>query len=96
ESLINSLSNMWIGKMRLYDNIARFDRNLNGKPSHARVRVANHVHVSPKVISKADIASSYVNVTRGFTQSESKIPNSAHIDVGVPLIILSQDKPNDF
>nr|GEV50934.1 hypothetical protein [Tanacetum cinerariifolium] len=96
ESLINSLSNMWIGKMRLYANITRFDRKLDGKPSHARVHVANPIHVSSKVTPKVDMASSYVIFARGSTQCESKIPNSAQVDVRVPSIILSQDKSNDF
>ena len=34
KSLIDSLSNVWIGKLRLHANVARFDRNSIVKPSH--------------------------------------------------------------
>nr|GEU52221.1 hypothetical protein [Tanacetum cinerariifolium] len=33
--LIDSLSDVWIGKLRLHANVARFDRNVVSKPSHA-------------------------------------------------------------
>nr|GEY33865.1 hypothetical protein [Tanacetum cinerariifolium] len=98
ESLINLLSNVWIGKLQLYANVARFDRKLDGKPPHARVQVVKHAHASPKITPKTKMASSYVNVARGSSNCESKTPNTVHEGAGtnMPLIILSQDKPNDF
>ncbi|GJZ22397.1 reverse transcriptase domain, reverse transcriptase zinc-binding domain protein [Tanacetum coccineum] len=38
-TLIDSLSKVWIGKLRLHANVARFDRNAVGKTSHAGVKV---------------------------------------------------------
>nr|GEX15700.1 RNA-directed DNA polymerase, eukaryota, reverse transcriptase zinc-binding domain protein [Tanacetum cinerariifolium] len=35
KTLIDSLSYVWIGKLRLHANVARFDRNVVSKPSHA-------------------------------------------------------------
>nr|GEZ61331.1 RNA-directed DNA polymerase, eukaryota [Tanacetum cinerariifolium] len=48
DSLINSLSSIWIGKLRLYANVARFNRRSYGKPSHARAQVGKPTHASPK------------------------------------------------
>ncbi|GJV99435.1 RNA-directed DNA polymerase, eukaryota, nucleotide-binding alpha-beta plait domain protein [Tanacetum coccineum] len=41
ETLINALSNVWIGNLRLHANVARFDRNVAVKTSHAGVKVDN-------------------------------------------------------
>nr|GEV30353.1 RNA-directed DNA polymerase, eukaryota, reverse transcriptase zinc-binding domain protein [Tanacetum cinerariifolium] len=35
KTLIDSLSYVWIGKLRLHANVAKFDRNVVSKPSHA-------------------------------------------------------------
>ncbi|GJU76267.1 RNA-directed DNA polymerase, eukaryota [Tanacetum coccineum] len=50
KNLIDSLSNVWIGKLRLHANVARFDRNIKSvKPSHdgqkdANIAQTNKVH----------------------------------------------------
>nr|GEV71218.1 putative RNA-directed DNA polymerase, eukaryota, reverse transcriptase zinc-binding domain protein [Tanacetum cinerariifolium] len=92
-NLVTSLSNIWIGKMRLFANIARFDRKLSGKPLHDRAQVVKPTHDRPKVTPKVDMVSSYANAARGSSQCDSK---TASVNVGVPSITLSQDKPNDF
>ncbi|GKD71801.1 RNA-directed DNA polymerase, eukaryota, reverse transcriptase zinc-binding domain protein [Tanacetum coccineum] len=40
DNLIHSLSNIWIGKMRLHANVARFGRNVDVKPFHAGVKAS--------------------------------------------------------
>nr|GEZ79678.1 RNA-directed DNA polymerase, eukaryota [Tanacetum cinerariifolium] len=74
DSLINSLSRIWIGKLHLYANVARFNRRSDGKPSHARAQVGKPTHVSPKVNSNVNIATSYVNVARGSSIDQSSTP----------------------
>jgi hypothetical protein len=98
ESLINSLSNVWIGKLRLYANVARFDRISNGKSSQARAHVVKPASASSKIKLNTNMASSYVNVARGSTNINSKSPNFVQEDAGIdnPSIIVSQDKPNEF
>ncbi|GJW53111.1 RNA-directed DNA polymerase, eukaryota [Tanacetum coccineum] len=39
EALIESLSNIWIRKLRLHANMARFDRKAGGKSFHAGVKI---------------------------------------------------------
>ncbi|GJV98258.1 reverse transcriptase domain, reverse transcriptase zinc-binding domain protein [Tanacetum coccineum] len=92
ENLINSLSNVWIGKLRLYANVARFDRKMDGKSSHAWSQAVKTTHASP-MATPDNMTSSYVNVAKG-----SSKPKSTHDDSEMhkPTIILSQDKPNDF
>ncbi|GKC60819.1 RNA-directed DNA polymerase, eukaryota, partial [Tanacetum coccineum] len=41
KTLIDSLYNMRIGKLRLYANVEKFDRNMSKVPSHAGVKVGN-------------------------------------------------------
>ncbi|GJR83313.1 hypothetical protein Tco_0154098 [Tanacetum coccineum] len=43
KTLIDSLSNVWIGKLRLHANVARFDRNATVKPPHVGEKVVNDV-----------------------------------------------------
>ncbi|GJS10251.1 RNA-directed DNA polymerase, eukaryota [Tanacetum coccineum] len=40
-TLIESLSNVWIGKLRLHANVAKFDRNASSNPTHDGERVGN-------------------------------------------------------
>ncbi|GJZ44938.1 hypothetical protein Tco_0592534 [Tanacetum coccineum] len=43
KTLIDSLSNVWIGKLRLHANVARFDMKMVVKSSHVGVKVNNLV-----------------------------------------------------
>ncbi|GKA15007.1 RNA-directed DNA polymerase, eukaryota, reverse transcriptase zinc-binding domain protein [Tanacetum coccineum] len=97
ESLINSLCKIWIGKLRLYANIARFGRKLGDKPTVARAQVVK-LATSPRTNPKATMALSFVNVARGSSNGESKSPNTMHEGTGshIPSMILSQDNSNDF
>ncbi|GJY44702.1 reverse transcriptase domain, reverse transcriptase zinc-binding domain protein [Tanacetum coccineum] len=50
EPLISSLSNVWIGKLRLHANVARYERKVNGNSSHGvRKASGNSSHVGVKV-----------------------------------------------
>ncbi|GJY06599.1 RNA-directed DNA polymerase, eukaryota [Tanacetum coccineum] len=64
-ALINSMSNVWIGKMRLHANVARFDRNVAIKPVHANVKVDKpKVGNSNQIHSSSNNASSYAYVAK--------------------------------
>ncbi|GJS06437.1 putative RNA-directed DNA polymerase, eukaryota, reverse transcriptase zinc-binding domain protein [Tanacetum coccineum] len=97
DNLINSLCKIWIGKLRLYANVARFGRKLGDKPTLARAQVVKPA-TSPRTNPKATMASSFVNVARGSSNGEAKSPNTVHEGTGshIPSIILSQDNSNDF
>nr|GFA14044.1 RNA-directed DNA polymerase, eukaryota [Tanacetum cinerariifolium] len=63
ENLISSLSNIWVGKLRLHANVARFDRKMDGKPSYAGVKV------KPPVVTRnshppGNKTTSYANVAK--------------------------------
>ena len=63
ENLISSLSNIWVGKLRLHANVARFDRKMDGKPSNAGVKV------NPPVVTRnshppGNMTTSYANVAK--------------------------------
>ncbi|GJX05605.1 hypothetical protein Tco_0191521, partial [Tanacetum coccineum] len=68
KSLIDSLSNTWIGKLRLHANVARFDRKAVVKPSHvggkAEPLVANMAHASDQKHSCSNKMNSYVYVAK--------------------------------
>ncbi|GKB13345.1 reverse transcriptase domain, reverse transcriptase zinc-binding domain protein [Tanacetum coccineum] len=53
ESLISLLSKVWIGKLRLHANVARYERKVNGDSSHGvRKALGNSSHVGVKVDPK--------------------------------------------
>ncbi|GKC85910.1 reverse transcriptase domain, reverse transcriptase zinc-binding domain protein [Tanacetum coccineum] len=63
DTFIASLSNIWIGKMRLHANVARFDRNAVRKTSHTGVKVVNPVDNGDRFQS-SNKGTSYANVTK--------------------------------
>ncbi|GKD41746.1 hypothetical protein Tco_1261953 [Tanacetum coccineum] len=69
ETLINSLSNVWIRKLRLHANVARFDRKVDAKPSHARAKVVTPVLNNYRIVSYFNKATSYVNVAKAYFNS---------------------------
>ncbi|GKB71672.1 putative RNA-directed DNA polymerase, eukaryota, reverse transcriptase zinc-binding domain protein [Tanacetum coccineum] len=99
ESLITSLSNVWIGKLRLHANVARFHRTFKKVVSQAYVpKVAPQATNNVSKGSFCNNASSYVNVAKNSTCSGSNHPKVA-LDVKegfVPVITLKHDKPCDF
>ncbi|GKC55339.1 RNA-directed DNA polymerase, eukaryota [Tanacetum coccineum] len=63
DSLIDSLSKIWIGKLRLHANVARFSRNKGGSTPSTRVNVAtpavNNFRPPP-----SNVATSYANIAK--------------------------------
>ncbi|PWA51880.1 hypothetical protein CTI12_AA461240 [Artemisia annua] len=96
--LIGSLCKIWIGKLRLYANVARFGRNEVTKPSNAGVKVVNSVSNNDRFASSNNKSSSYVNVAKA-SLGEGKIsPNTDEDDVGkvTPALELNQADSIDF
>nr|GEW99762.1 RNA-directed DNA polymerase, eukaryota, reverse transcriptase zinc-binding domain protein [Tanacetum cinerariifolium] len=63
ENLISSSSNIWVGKLRLHANVARFDKKMDAKPSYAGVKV------KPPVVTRSshppsNKTTSYANVAK--------------------------------
>ncbi|GJW41145.1 putative RNA-directed DNA polymerase, eukaryota, reverse transcriptase zinc-binding domain protein [Tanacetum coccineum] len=99
ESLIASLSNVWIGKLRLHANVARFQRiikRVTPRPDFAKAIPQATNYVSNGSFCKP--ASSYVNVAKNSTSSGIKPANvNEEEKEGTDLMItLKQDKPCDF
>ncbi|GJX08097.1 reverse transcriptase domain, reverse transcriptase zinc-binding domain protein [Tanacetum coccineum] len=97
-ALINSLSNVWIGKMRLHANVARFDRNVAIKPVHANVKVDKpKVRNSNQIHSSSNNESSYAYVAKkslsgdkreecGDNNSSFEIQHDGSIDYSMALL----------
>nr|GEU39476.1 RNA-directed DNA polymerase, eukaryota, reverse transcriptase zinc-binding domain protein [Tanacetum cinerariifolium] len=80
KTVIDSLSNVWIGKLRLHDNVARFDRKVAVKPSHAHVNVVSHAVNNNCNVSQATKANSYVNVAKASFNSGEKPSSKDQVD----------------
>nr|GEX31729.1 hypothetical protein [Tanacetum cinerariifolium] len=80
KTVIDSLSNVWIGKLRLHANVARFDRKVAVKPSHAHVNVVSHVVNNNYNVSQATKANSYVNVAKASFNSGEKPSSKDQVD----------------
>ncbi|GJZ49246.1 hypothetical protein Tco_0603436 [Tanacetum coccineum] len=85
ENLINSLSNVWIGKLCLYANVARLDRKMDGKSSQLGLYAMKTAHASP-MATPDNMTSSYVNVAKGSSKPKSTDDDS---EMHKPTIILS-------
>ncbi|GKF88488.1 RNA-directed DNA polymerase, eukaryota, partial [Tanacetum coccineum] len=64
EGLVDSLSNIWINKLRLHANMARFDRKLAVKPSHVGATVHNSRNINLRPVGNSVKVSSYANATK--------------------------------
>ncbi|GKA58688.1 hypothetical protein Tco_0758001 [Tanacetum coccineum] len=61
ENLIDSLNRVWIGKLCLHANIARFDRKEGFRPNHAEVK--KHVPDASTLAKKGvNSSQSFINV----------------------------------
>ncbi|PWA76520.1 reverse transcriptase domain, Reverse transcriptase zinc-binding domain protein [Artemisia annua] len=110
DTLINSLSNVWIGKLRLHANVARFERKVYNPSQVAEKVFGNSSYVGtkaenvPQVVksngtgSYSNKASSYANVAKSSTSGGGKATNSDQEVKGSigTLITLSQDNSNDY
>ncbi|GKA82971.1 reverse transcriptase domain, reverse transcriptase zinc-binding domain protein [Tanacetum coccineum] len=78
-ALIDSLSNVWIGKLRLHANVARFDRNATVKSPHANVKAdAPKVANSNRIFSSSN-ANSYAFVAKKSFDDDKR----GHVTVNV-------------
>nr|GEV22106.1 reverse transcriptase domain, reverse transcriptase zinc-binding domain protein [Tanacetum cinerariifolium] len=69
QDLIDSLNGVWIGKLRLHANIARFDKNEGFRPPQANVK--KFVTTASTSIKRGDNRShSFVNVVKGVSNGE--------------------------
>ncbi|PWA98179.1 hypothetical protein CTI12_AA021490 [Artemisia annua] len=98
ENLINSLNKIWIGKLRLHANLARFGRNVGKQPSQAQPN-ANPAKITtaPKV-SHNTKDFSYASVAKNSFPKEGTNSCNDH-DTSMsnkPAATLSYDTPNDF
>nr|GEV86284.1 reverse transcriptase domain, reverse transcriptase zinc-binding domain protein [Tanacetum cinerariifolium] len=89
ENLINSLKEVWIGKLRLNANIARFDRKEGNKPLKADVKRQDSCILKP--LDRVSINShSFINVVGGHSSGVKKENKDVHLDES-PSMILSQE-----
>ncbi|GKA74736.1 putative RNA-directed DNA polymerase, eukaryota, reverse transcriptase zinc-binding domain protein [Tanacetum coccineum] len=63
EALIDALSNIWIGKLRMHANLARFDRKATTKTPHVGV---NKPYVNLRPVEKPSKTTSYANCCKSF------------------------------
>nr|GEW86342.1 hypothetical protein [Tanacetum cinerariifolium] len=88
ETLIDSLSNVWTGKLRLHANVARFDRKMVVKPSHVGVRVNN-------LDANKDTQSCKASLSGEGKMKLSKI-DQEESEGNISLITLKHDQQNVF
>ncbi|GKA92116.1 putative RNA-directed DNA polymerase, eukaryota, reverse transcriptase zinc-binding domain protein [Tanacetum coccineum] len=108
DTLINSISNIWIGKLRLHANVARYARKEESKLSHTVVKVANSNSIPFATKNHNDSyfckTSSYANVIKASDNEEFKDVGDSHHSVSLqmensnefPLAILEADKAEFF
>nr|GEZ01647.1 hypothetical protein [Tanacetum cinerariifolium] len=91
ETLINLLNEMWIGRLRLHANIARFDRKEG--PIRIQTNVKRHAsYVSSPAVRGTANSQSYINVVRG--QSNS-IKDTDSMQLGESSSVLLSHEVND-
>ncbi|GJV93110.1 RNA-directed DNA polymerase, eukaryota [Tanacetum coccineum] len=98
DNLIHSLSNIWIGKLRLHANVARFGRKVDIKPSYAGVKVNTPVINRDRYHPASNNSASYVNVANASTVDGMQGSKSVNDDCGdhISVVELKQHTPNDF
>ncbi|GKB72076.1 RNA-directed DNA polymerase, eukaryota, partial [Tanacetum coccineum] len=98
EDLINSLSNIWIGKLRLHANVARFDRKVEVKNISLRAKTNPPIVKDDSNFPHLSKDSKYVDIAKASLNSGGKATNIVKEDNGFmnESITLSQEKSNDF
>ncbi|GKB65280.1 reverse transcriptase domain, reverse transcriptase zinc-binding domain protein [Tanacetum coccineum] len=74
-----------LGQMFGFCRYIKVANQTNGKPTPAMTLDGKPAHASPKVASNINMASSYVNVAKGFSSNECKTPKSAQEDIGMQI-----------
>ncbi|GJZ38058.1 putative RNA-directed DNA polymerase, eukaryota, reverse transcriptase zinc-binding domain protein, partial [Tanacetum coccineum] len=101
EALIDALSNIWIGKLRMHANLARFDRKATTKTPHVGV---NKPYVNLRPVEKPSKTTSYANAAKSSVGGINDPAIGANVadsvskgcEVIPPSIILDHDICNDF
>ncbi|GJX65925.1 reverse transcriptase domain-containing protein [Tanacetum coccineum] len=86
ENLIDSLNRVWIGKLCLHANIARFDRKEGFRPNHVDVKKLVPA-VSTSVKKGFNSSQSFINVVRGVSNGEKLDSGGTHVD-GSPVVMM--------
>nr|GEZ70668.1 RNA-directed DNA polymerase, eukaryota, reverse transcriptase zinc-binding domain protein [Tanacetum cinerariifolium] len=81
-ALVDSLSNVWIGKLRLHANVARFDRNTTVKSSYANEKVVTPKAASSNRIYSFSNANSYAFVAKKPLDNDKMGPDSVNNERG--------------
>ncbi|GKC07534.1 reverse transcriptase domain, reverse transcriptase zinc-binding domain protein [Tanacetum coccineum] len=101
ENLIDSLNKVWIGKLCLHANVARFDKSKGFKPSQSQPKKSVPVfkEVKPNVSSAAfkgvHSSQSFVNAVKGASNGEKPESERLHGD-DCSNVIVSQDDNNEL
>ncbi|GJX71226.1 reverse transcriptase domain, reverse transcriptase zinc-binding domain protein [Tanacetum coccineum] len=98
DELIGSLCDIWIGKLRLHANVARFGRNVTVKPSHAGVKATNSVINNDRLYSSSNKTTSYVNAAKASLDEGKRSPKTSVDNDGedIPVLNLSQTVSYEF
>ncbi|GJY46340.1 putative RNA-directed DNA polymerase, eukaryota, reverse transcriptase zinc-binding domain protein [Tanacetum coccineum] len=101
ENLIDSLNKVWIGKLCLHANVARFDKSKGFKPSQSQPKKSVPVfkEVKPNVSSAAfkgvHSSQSFVNAVKGASNGEKPESERLHGD-DCSNVIVSQEDNNEL
>nr|GEX22282.1 heat stress transcription factor A-4c-like [Tanacetum cinerariifolium] len=89
QNLIDSLNGVWIGKLRLHANIARFDKKEGFR--HPQANVKKFVTTASTSIKRGDNSShSFVNVVKGVSNGEKMGTGGMPVDDS-PTVYVSQE-----
>nr|GEV07239.1 hypothetical protein [Tanacetum cinerariifolium] len=81
-ALVDSLSNVWIGKLRLHANVARFDRNTTVKSSYANEKVVTPKAANSNRIYSFSNVNSYAFVAKKPLDDDKMGPDSVNNERG--------------
>ncbi|GJR74302.1 RNA-directed DNA polymerase, eukaryota, reverse transcriptase zinc-binding domain protein [Tanacetum coccineum] len=95
ETLINSLNNIWIGKLHLHANIARYDRKAVVKRSQVPLKVSPLKDVTARNVSSSNTTTSFAKVVKN-SLSNCGNDSSGASEINIPSISLTHDTPTDF
>ncbi|GJX36355.1 reverse transcriptase domain, reverse transcriptase zinc-binding domain protein, partial [Tanacetum coccineum] len=95
EDLVRSLNIIWIGKLRLHANVARFNRNVgvgqpNGPP---KVSILKVVSINSSKVSTSHKEASYATVAKNLLGTGSKLDDR---ETNTPSIPIALHTPNGF
>nr|GEX17115.1 reverse transcriptase domain, reverse transcriptase zinc-binding domain protein [Tanacetum cinerariifolium] len=98
EDLVNLISNIWIGKLRLHSNVDRFSRKVEVKNNSLRAKTNPPIVENDSNFPHLSKDSKYVDIAKASLNSGGKATNIVTEDSGFmnECITLFQEKSNDF